>query len=105
MVDVYFGSQNPLQVNGQAGDIGSQYRSILFYQNDEEKTIIEQKKADLSKELKAKVAAEIKQFDKFWLAESYHQNYERLHPTNSYIQNVSIPRLEKFQAKFPDLLK
>ncbi|GAA3772757.1 peptide-methionine (S)-S-oxide reductase MsrA [Corallibacter vietnamensis] len=105
LVDVYFGSQNPTQVNGQGNDIGSQYRSIIFYQNDEQKQIIETKKTALSKKLNAKIAAEVYPFQKFWKAEDYHQNYERLHPENPYIQNVSIPRLNRFKRKFPELLK
>ena len=105
LVDVYFGSQNPMQVNGQGPDNGSQYRSIIFYQNDEQKKIIEDKKAVLAKELDAKIAAEVYPFQKFWVAEDYHQNYERLHPNQGYIRNISIPRLNKFKAKFPELLK
>ena len=105
LVDVYFGSQNPTQVNGQGPDKGSQYRSIIFYQNDEQKQIILKKKEALAKELNTKIAAEVYPFQKFWVAEDYHQNYERLHPENPYIQNVSIPRLNRFKAKFPELLK
>ena len=105
LVDVYFGSQNPTQVNGQGNDRGSQYRSIIFYQNENEKQIILKKKDALAKKLNAVIAAEIYPFQKFWVAEDYHQNYEQLHPENSYIQNVSIPRLNKFKAKFPQLLK
>ncbi|MDP5082139.1 MAG: peptide-methionine (S)-S-oxide reductase MsrA [Winogradskyella sp.] len=105
LVDVYFGSQNPTQVNGQGPDKGSQYRSILFYQNDEQKQIIEEKKASLAKELNATIAAEVYPFQKFWKGEDYHQNYERLHPNQGYIRNVSVPRLNRFKAKFPELLK
>ena len=105
LVDVYFGSQNPTQVNGQGPDKGSQYRSIIFYQNDEQKQIILKKKEALAKQLNVKIAAEVYPFQKFWVAEDYHQNYERLHPENPYIQNVSIPRLNRFKAKFPELLK
>ena len=105
MVDVYFGSQNPLQVNGQGPDNGSQYRSIIFYQNKEQKQIIESKKAALQKKLNAEVAAEIYPFQKFWKAENYHQNYVQLHPENRYVQGVSIPRLNRFKSKFPELLK
>ncbi|MBU2927477.1 peptide-methionine (S)-S-oxide reductase MsrA [Winogradskyella psychrotolerans] len=105
LVDVYFGSQNPTQVNGQGPDHGSQYRSIIFYQNDEQKKIIEDKKAALAKELDATIAAEVYPFQKFWVGEDYHQNYERLHPNQGYIRNVSVPRLNKFKAKFPELLK
>lgn len=105
LVDVYFASQNPTQVNGQGPDRGSQYRSILFYQNDEQKQIIESKKEALAKKLNAKIAAEVYPFQKFWKAEDYHQNYERLHPNNSYIQGVSIPRLNRFKQKMPEVLK
>lgn len=105
LVDVYFASQNPTQVNGQGPDRGSQYRSIIFYQNDEQKNIIEAKKEALAKELNAEIAAELYPFQKFWVAEDYHQNYERLHPNQRYIQGVSIPRLKRFQAKMPEVLK
>lgn len=105
LVDVYFGTQNPTQVNGQGNDRGSQYRSILFYQNDTQKQIIIKKKEALAKKLNAKIATEVYPFQKFWVAEAYHQNYERLHPENSYIKNVSIPRLNRFKATFPELLK
>ena len=102
---MYFGSQNATQVNGQGPDRGSQYRSIIFYQNETQKTLIELKKEALAKSLNATIAAEVYPFQKFWKGEDYHQNYERLHPNNSYIRNVSIPRLRKFQQKFPHLLK
>lgn len=105
LVDVYFASQNPTQVNGQGPDRGSQYRSIIFYQNDTQKRIIEEKKAALAKKLNAEIAAEVYPFQKFWIAEDYHQNYEKLHPNNGYIRNVSIPRLRRFQAKMPEVLK
>ena len=105
LVDVYFASQDPTQVNGQGPDKGSQYRSIIFYQNDAQKKIIETKKAALAKKLGKPIAAEIYPFQKFWVGEDYHQNYERLHPNQGYIRNVSIPRLNRFKAKMPEVLK
>ncbi|WP_432412929.1 peptide-methionine (S)-S-oxide reductase MsrA [Rasiella sp. SM2506] len=106
LVDVYFGSQNITQVNGQGPDNGSQYRSIIFYQNDAQKKIIETKVAELEKELgEGKVAAQVVPFQKFWIGEAYHQDFERLNPNHGYIQNVSVPRLRRFQKKFPELLK
>ncbi len=105
LVDVYFGSQNVTQVNGQGPDIGSQYRSILFFQNKEQKQIILNKKEALAKKLNKQLAAEIMPFLKFWVGEDYHQNYERLNPNNPYIQRISIPRLKRFKKKFPHLLK
>jgi len=105
LLDVYFGSQNPIQVNGQGPDKGSQYRSIIFFKNEAQKNIIKTKKEALAKQLKSTIAAEVMKFEKFWMAEKYHQNYERLHPNNSYIKGVSIPRLNRFKNKFPELLK
>ncbi len=106
LVDVYFGSQNIKQVNGQGPDRGSQYRSIIFYQNDSQKSIIDAKIAELNAALgENKVAAQVLPFQKFWMGEDYHQNFERLNPYHPYIQNVSIPRLKRFQFKFPELLK
>ncbi|MFL1013156.1 peptide-methionine (S)-S-oxide reductase MsrA [Flavisericum labens] len=105
LVDVYFASQNVTQVNGQGNDRGSQYRSIIFYQNDEQKQIILKKKEALAKKLNAKIAAEVYPFQKFWLAEDYHQDYEKKHPNHPYIKNVSIPRLNRFKAKMPEVIK
>ena len=105
LVAVYFGSQNPVQINGQGPDHGSQYRSIIFYQNETQKKIIEKKKEELGKKLDKKIAAEVMPFQKFWKAEGYHQDYEKRNPGNPYIQNVSIPRLLRFQKKFPELIK
>lgn len=106
LVDVYFGSQNITQKNGQGPDHGSQYRSIVFYQNAKQKAIVDTKIAQLNAELKnEKVAAEVMEFDKFWVGEDYHQDYEKRHPNHGYIQNVSVPRLNRFKAKFPELIK
>jgi peptide-methionine (S)-S-oxide reductase len=106
LVDVYFGSQDVTQVNGQGPDRGSQYRSIIFYQNKEQKKIIDEKIAKLNKKLAPEeVAAEVYPFEKFWVGEDYHQDFEKRNPNHSYIRNVSIPRLERFQEKFPELLK
>jgi len=105
LVNVYFGSQNPTQVNGQGPDRGSQYRSIIFYQTEAQKKIILEKKEALAKKLDAKIAAEVYPFQKFWRGEDYHQDYERLNPNNDYIKGVSIPRLNRFKNKFRHLLK
>ncbi|PQJ30867.1 peptide-methionine (S)-S-oxide reductase [Nonlabens arenilitoris] len=104
LVDVYFASQNIEQVNGQGPDIGESYRSIIFYQNQEQKKIIEDKIAALTND-GFKVAAEVKAFEKFWIAEDYHQDYAKLHPNQGYIQGVSIPRWRKFASKMPDVIK
>lgn len=105
LIDVYFESQDPTQVNGQGPDHGSQYRSIIFYQNEEQKQIILKKKEALAKKLNAKIAAEVYPFQKFWKAEEYHQNYVKLNPNQRYVRGVSIPRLIEFKQKMPGVLK
>lgn len=105
LVEVYFASMDPTQVNGQGPDKGSQYRSIAFYQNDEEKRIIEAAIERLNKEqYDGKIAVEVKAFDRFWEAEAYHQNFKVLHPNHPYIRAVSNPRLQRFKEKLPELL-
>lgn len=106
LVEVFYDSQDPTTI-GQKPDFGSQYRSIIFYQNDSEKNIAE---AYMDSLTKAKIytkpiVTEIVPFEKFWEAEGYHQNYEKLNPYQPYVVGVSIPRLKRFQAKHPELLK
>ncbi|TXD59114.1 peptide-methionine (S)-S-oxide reductase MsrA [Polaribacter sp. IC066] len=106
LVDVFFGSHDPTTINGQHPDYGSQYRSIAFYSNETEKKMIENAIAALNKEVYAgKIVTEVTKHTKFYKAEEYHQDFERKNPNQSYIQSVSIPRLNKFKSKFPELLK
>ncbi|MCL4115083.1 UNVERIFIED_CONTAM: hypothetical protein GTU68_049497 [Idotea baltica] len=107
LVKVFFGSQNPTTLNRQGPDSGPQYRSIAFYNNAEEKIIIENYIKQLTEEavFDQPIVTEVKPFDVFYDAEDYHQNYEKLNPSNPYVQKVSIPRLNRFKKKFPELLK
>ena len=105
LADVYFGSMDPTQKNGQGPDIGSQYRSIIFYQNAEQKRIIEQKIKELAEDYQKAIAVEVLPFQKFWVAEDYHQDYKKYNPNDPYIRNVSVPRMNRFKKKFPQLLK
>lgn len=107
LVEVFFGSHDPTTLNRQGPDAGPQYRSIAFYRNAEEKQLIEDyiKKLDASGQFAGKIVTEVLPLDKFYKAEDYHQDYERRHPDDPYVRNVSIPRIEKFKAKFPELLK
>ncbi|WP_340199200.1 peptide-methionine (S)-S-oxide reductase MsrA [Ascidiimonas sp. W6] len=107
LVKVFFGSQDPTTLNRQGPDRGAEYRSIAFYKNPKEQQIITNyiKELESKKVFDKKIVTEVVPFEKFWKAEDYHQDYEKKHPNNAYIRNVSIPRLKKFQKKFPDLLK
>jgi peptide-methionine (S)-S-oxide reductase len=107
LVDVYFNSQDPTQVNGQGPDTGSPYRSIIFYRTEEEKKIAERLKDALAASGKydKPIATEIAPFSVFYEAEAYHQDYERNNPGNPYVRNVSIPRLNRFKESCPLMLK
>ena len=105
LVKIYFASQNPTQANGQGPDRGAQYRSIIFYSNDAEKKTAENYKLSLAAKYKQPIAAEIVPLTKFWIAEAYHQNYVELNPTQGYVMGESIPRIKRFQAQFPELIK
>ena len=107
LVQVFFGSHDPTSLNRQGPDRGAQYRSIAFYKNSEEKKIIETYMAALEESgvYGSPLVTEVTAFTKFYDAEDYHQDYEKKHPDNSYIRNVSIPRLNRFKKNFPDYLK
>jgi len=106
LVAVFFGSHDPTTVNGQHPDYGSQYRSIAFYNMDSEKQIIDTAIAKLNSEVyNGKIATEVTKHTKFYEAEEYHQNFERRNPNQGYVKAVSVPRLNKFKKKFPELLK
>lgn len=107
LVRVFFAAQDPTQVNGQGPDHGSQYRSIAFYNNDEEKKVIENyiKQLTASGKYSKPIAAQVVPTTRFWKAEDYHQNYVRLHPEDSYVQHESIPRLNRALEQLKDLLK
>ena len=106
LVTVFFGSHNPTTVNGQHPDYGTQYRSIAFYTNASEKRIIENKISKLNKTVyNGKIATEVKKHTTFYEAEKYHQDFERRNPNQGYIRAVSLPRLNAFKKKFPELLK
>lgn len=107
LVQVFFGSHDPTSLNRQGPDRGAQYRSIAFYSNEEEKEIIESYMSALeeSKVYDRPIVTEVTPFTVFYNAEDYHQDYERKNPNNSYIRNVSVPRLNRFKSNFPEFLK
>ncbi|GAB4507842.1 MAG: peptide-methionine (S)-S-oxide reductase MsrA [Allomuricauda sp.] len=108
LVQVFFGSHDPTTLNRQGPDRGPQYRSIAFYKNDKEKKIIQDYMNKLETENvygDRPIVTEVKAFDTFYMAEEYHQDYERRNPNNSYIRNVSIPRLNRFKENFQSYLK
>jgi peptide-methionine (S)-S-oxide reductase len=105
LLKIYFAGQNPTQVNGQGPDLGPQYRSIVFYRNNDEKQQIENYIKSIQPQYKAPIAAEVKLFTTFWPAEDYHQNYIEHNPDGGYVQHVSIPEIKALQKEMPQLIK
>ena len=94
LLQVFFSvAHDPTQLDRQGPDAGPQYRSALFYRTPEEKAVIDASKSALEKKLGKKIATQVTAFEKFYPAEGYHQNYVKRNPKNSYVRNVSIPRL------------
>jgi peptide-methionine (S)-S-oxide reductase len=104
LVKAFFASQDPTTINRQGNDIGTQYRSIAFYSNEEEKKIIikEIQRLTDKKVFKNKIVTEVKALGKFYPAEEYHQEYVFKNPNDSYIRNVSIPDFLKFKEEFKE---
>ena len=106
LVRVFYLSQDPTTLNQQGPDRGSSYRSILFYNTPEEKAAAEKITAQMNQErYNGKIVTEIKKLDHFYRAEGYHQDYIEHNPGNSYVQNVSLPRFNKFKATYKGKLK
>ncbi len=107
LVQVFFGSHDPTQYHRQGPDRGPQYRSIAFYQNEDEKRTIQNYIRQLTEAnvYRSDIVTEVKAFERFYKAEDYHQDYEKRNPDQPYVKAVSIPRLKRFQKLYPELLK
>ncbi len=99
LVNVYYASQDPTTY-GQNPDFGKNYRSVIFYNTTEEQKIATQRFNEIDKVYNGKAVTAIQKIDRFYPAEDYHQDFEKNNPYNSYIRAVSIPRLERFKAKY-----
>ena len=99
ILDIFFLSHDPTTLNRQGADIGSQYRSIILYQNDEQKKNAETKIDELTREgiYKKPVVTEIKSLDHFWEAEEEHQDYFEKHPFAGYCRVVIFPKIKKME--------
>jgi peptide-methionine (S)-S-oxide reductase len=105
LLKVYFASQDPTQVNGQGPDHGAPYRSVIYYRTPEEKMQAQKYITEIGKNFSKPIAAQIVPFEKFWLAEDYHQDYIEHNPDVPYVRMESIPRIRRFQKQYPELLK
>ncbi len=107
LLKVFFETHDPTTLNRQGNDIGTQYRSVIFYNNDHEKKQAEKFIEDLNASgiYKSIIVTELKPTTTFYLAEGYHQNYFNTHGENPYCELVIRPKLDKFIVKYKSSLK
>lgn len=108
LLKVFFSMHNPTTLNRQGGDIGTQYRSAIFYHNSEQKTIAENyiQELDAEKVFEDKIVTEISPAETFYPAEDYHQDYYNLNrEKNSYCTVVIDPKVNKIRKSYAHLLK
>ncbi len=102
ILEVFFGTHDPTTLNRQGNDIGTQYRSVIFYHSEEQRKTAEQAKKDIDESgtWKNPIVTEIVPYEKFYPAEDYHQNYYKNNPTQGYCRMVIAPKLNKFEKVF-----
>ncbi|WP_255416052.1 peptide-methionine (S)-S-oxide reductase MsrA [Reichenbachiella sp. MSK19-1] len=107
LLEVFWKTHDPTTLNRQGNDVGTQYRSVVFYHSDEQKALAEKYKKELnaSGAFNDPIVTEITAFDKFYVAEDYHQNYFNLNGSQPYCNFVIKPKVEKFRKVFKDKLK
>ena len=107
LLDIFFIAHNPMQANGQGPDLGAQYSPVIFYHDQAQKKAAEATIQNLnaSGKYSATIVTEVEAYDKFWMAEEYHQNYYELNPGNPYIIQQAVPKVKKFKKTFPQFVK
>jgi len=107
LLEVFWKTHDPTTLNRQGNDVGTQYRSVVFYHNDEQKRLAEhyKQKLDESKAYPAPIVTEIAKFERLYPAETYHQNYNDFNGKQPYCQFVIRPKLEKFRQAFAEKLR
>ena len=104
---IFWRVHDPTTLNRQGADVGTQYRSVIYYHNDEQKAIAEASRAktDASDLWSRSIVTEIVPFTNFYKAEGYHQNYYTQNPHQPYCMAVIDPKVKKFKKQFADKLK
>ena len=107
LLEIFWRTHDPTTLNRQGADVGTQYRSIILYHDDEQRELSEKtlERLDNSGSLKSPIVTLIEPFNIFYPAENYHQDYYELNPNNSYCSYVISPKIDKFKKVFSDLLK
>jgi peptide-methionine (S)-S-oxide reductase len=107
LLDIFFAIHDPTTLNRQGADVGTQYRSAIFYHSPEQKRIAEERIAELNAAQiwRSPIVTEVVPVPKFYPAEDYHQGYFQNHPEQGYCQMVVAPKVAKLRQKFTEKLK
>ncbi len=102
ILDIFFVIHDPTTLNQQGADKGTQYRSVIYYENDAQKNVIEQSIEKAQQNYTDIIVTEVSPLPEVYPAEAYHQNYYNLNASQGYCQVVIAPKLQKFMLNFPD---
>lgn len=107
LLEIHFKTHDPTTLNRQGADVGTQYRSAIFYHTPEQKETSEaiKKKLDEARAFRDPIVTEVVPAVKFYAAEDYHQNYMRENPGNPYCRSVALPKIRKVRKVFADYIK
>lgn len=107
ILQIFFSTHDPTSLNRQGADIGTQYRSVIFYHNDEQKAIAEQVTKEFSDEgaFDAPIVTQVEPLKAFYKAEDYHREYYKRHPEQPYCRAVIAPKIAKFRQLYLSKLK
>ncbi len=107
LLTVFFGSHDPTTPNKQGADIGEQYRSVIFYNDESEKNVAEKIIGEVNESLKdgTRVVTQLVPFSVFYVAEEYHQEYFKNNASAPYCQIIIEPKVEKVRKRFAELVK
>jgi peptide-methionine (S)-S-oxide reductase len=107
LLEVFWKTHNPTTLNRQGNDIGPQYRSVIFYHNEQQRKLAEQykRKLNAARTFQSPIVTEIAQFEEFFPAEDYHRDYYKLHGRMPYCQLIIRPKIDKLEKTFGDILK
>lgn len=107
LLEVFFRTHDPTTLNRQGNDVGTQYRSVVFYHDEEQKTVTEAiiQRLNETTAFRAPIVTEVTAAVTFYAAEDYHQDYFKLNPDQPYCRAVVQPKVEKFRAVFSEKLR
>lgn len=106
ILEIFWTTHDPTTLNRQGNDVGTQYRSAIFYHNEEQKAIAEKSKRDVATKIwDNPIVTEIVKFDEFYKAEDYHQDYFENNPDQGYCKMIIEPKVLKFRKIYKDKLK